>query len=94
MFKIYRKCFGMFYNMDFKINLFHCNVLQDGTIEPDVALGRQLMQAVCLEALMPKNELKTCYENTIQDGLMITYLKNLACLQFSIAEKLNASFHS
>lgn len=66
----------------------------DGTIEPDVALGRQLMQAVCLEALMPKNELKTCYENTIQDGLMITYLKNLACLQFSIAEKLNASFHS
>lgn len=63
-----------------------------GEIEGDASLGRKLMRAVCIDTLLPKQEVERMLEGSIEDNLMVAYLVNLARLQFAAAERLNTSF--
>lgn len=75
-----------------KTNVFFTRS-QKGEREGDAEIGRALMRTICLETLLPQEEVKAMCESSIQDNLMIAYLTNLARLQFTVAEKLNTSFN-
>ncbi|XP_061385335.1 uncharacterized protein LOC133320757 [Danaus plexippus] len=57
-------------------------------IPADPQIGRKLMEAVSVKTLLPKKQLKTLLEESIQDNLLIAYLLNLARLQFIVAETI------
>lgn len=66
--------------------------LKRGECDADPEIGRAIMRTICLETLLPQEDVEAMCESSIQDNLMIAYLTNLARLQFIVAEKLNTSF--
>ncbi|SCM20251.1 eukaryotic translation initiation factor 3 subunit F, putative [Plasmodium chabaudi chabaudi] len=57
----------------------------------NVAIGRYLHKVFSNDPFVSIEKFDSINESILQDNLMISYLSNLAHLQFLIAEKLNAS---
>ncbi|CAD2102993.1 eukaryotic translation initiation factor 3 subunit F, putative [Plasmodium vinckei] len=57
----------------------------------NVAIGRYLHKVFSNDPFISIEKFDSINESILQDNLMISYLSNLAHLQFLIAEKLNAS---
>jgi len=62
----------------------------DGSVEPDVKVGRQLADTLSSIPAMRKDLFDKVFNDTLQDLMMVSYLSNLTRTQLSIAEKLNA----
>ncbi|CRG99394.1 eukaryotic translation initiation factor 3 subunit 5, putative [Plasmodium relictum] len=57
----------------------------------NLSVGRYLHKVLSNDTFLSLEKFDSLNENILQDNLMISYLSNLANLQFLIAEKLNAS---
>ena len=62
----------------------------DGSVKPDVKVGRQLADTLSSIPAMRKDLFDKVFHDTLQDLMMVSYLSNLTRTQLSIAEKLNA----
>lgn len=77
------------------IVLKHCKAYIQDIIDRkkkgNITVGRYLHKILSNDAFIPLENYDTLNQDMLQDNLMISYLSNLANLQFLIAEKLNTT---